>query len=121
MPKPIDESDEIDPRYRLCGSCRWHDVAGLYAQARYDTDGGLEGWGNIGFCRRNPPVLINRWRVNDPRQQRFRPNEHASRFDMAWSGTFFPITESDQWCGEWQEDHRSHLERFGTEDPTEAA
>jgi hypothetical protein len=100
------EVDFMDPALRCCGSCRFHDVAGLYDMYRT----GADGMGNLGFCRRYPPR---------PRQPPLAAErEKWTRTDYMVFGEY-PETSEDEWCGEWAEGHRSFLERFGIE-PTQA-
>jgi hypothetical protein len=95
--------DHLDPALRHCGSCRFHDVAGVYAKFPSEAEGG----GNIGYCRFGPPTLINVWDGTET---------ELTGFDYAFGGVYWRITQEKEWCGQWQEDHRSKFERFGMEE-----
>jgi len=74
---------------RCCDTCHWHDVDGLYKM--YGTN--AEGMGNLGFCRRNPP-LPGQWRIGD--------DPHTGRVDY-FMFVDWPETSEDDFCGEWKE------------------
>lgn len=95
------ETDWLDPKQQACGSCRWHDVAGVYA----GSQPWAQGMGNVGFCRRNPPVILP-WHHADRDDQNLQIEDEA--FHSTW-----PITQEQDWCAEWLEDTRSYEARFG--------
>ena len=73
-----------------CGSCKWHDVAGLYDFHKEHAD----GLGDLGWCRRLPPTpYIN------PEQSRIS--------SINWGE--WPATGQDDWCGSWTERQRMTL------------
>jgi hypothetical protein len=76
------------PLVRCCNTCRWHDVDGLYKMYRKNA----EGMGNLGFCRRNPP-LPGQWRIGD--------DPDAGRIDYFMFADW-PETCENDFCGEWE-------------------
>jgi hypothetical protein len=80
---------------RRCGTCRWHDVEGFYRHYKENA----EGMGDMGFCRRAPPLpdFIVRWSVL---QRGGNPSE-----EFVWA--VWPETSEEDWCGEWQAEEPS--------------
>src|SRR5262249_48959464 len=73
-----------------CGTCRWHDVAGFYAFYRANA----EGMGDVGFCRKAPPLP-------DLRRLLHRGVQGASRIDI-FVFALWPETDATEWCGAWE-------------------
>ena len=75
---------------RTCRTCRWHDVRGFTQFYGKRITEFREG----GFCRRLPP-----WpdftRLMHPSLQE-EPRYKVMVF------AFWPETQGDDWCGEWQ-------------------
>lgn len=81
-------STDSDHDFRCCANCVWHDVDGLYEFYGKNA----EGIGDLGFCRRMPPVP-GVWRLGDGNL----PNGRVEHFVFAeW-----PETQEDDFCGEW--------------------
>lgn len=80
--QPLDV-DAYDPEQHRCGSCRWHDVRGLY---EFHAGVAREGMGGLGFCRRRPP--------------QFDPSNEPRTEDSAWG--VWPETGEADWCGDWE-------------------
>jgi hypothetical protein len=64
--------------------------------------------GNIGYCRRMPPQIMP-WLMN---KENFVGERWPERPDEE-DHNGWPITDENDWCGEWQEDKRSYFERYG--------
>jgi len=75
---------------RCCATCRWHDVEGFYAFYGQNAD----GMGNMGFCRKAPP-LPDFTRLMGPVVQ------DADRIDL-FVFALWPETDDTDWCGAWE-------------------
>ena len=84
-----EETSNQEQRPQRCENCRWHDVDGLYKMYRENAD----GMGNLGFCRRRPPIP-GQWRIptDDP---------YVARVDYFMFADW-PETSEDDFCGEWE-------------------
>lgn len=69
-----------------CINCKFHDVEGFYKNAGSEAD----GWGDVGYCRRMPPLLIAS-----------RSEQEGNAMEAAVNTTW-PVTDENDWCGEFQ-------------------
>lgn len=73
-------------KQRVCKTC-------LYWDHPTREVGGYQA-GEIGWCRRFPPVIVN------------PEKEDRSRIDDTYDRMEWPVTFHADWCGEWKEsDH----------------
>lgn len=75
---------------KKCSTCKFHDVEGCYDFYGKNAD----GMGDIGFCRRLPPMPdLSRLSI-------LKDNKEITR-DEVFVFAVFPETLEDEWCGEW--------------------
>jgi hypothetical protein len=83
-----------DPANRRCGSCHFHDVDAFLALHHDTTDG------DVGLCRRNPPVPRNipyDW----PTDKQMDEEGILLRSEFLIFGDW-PETFETAWCGDWE-------------------
>jgi len=77
----------MSERAERCETCRF-----------WDTENSDEGWGD---CRRYPPTKML-FEIEAMGHDKTSQDIHNSLGDSS-SVWVWPYTESDDWCGEWQE------------------
>ena len=77
-----------EDRQEQCETCKWWD----------NRDFSITTDAPIGYCRRNPPqILVGEYGS---------PGRH--KYEGIWNATEFPITEEEDFCGEWTRKNKPH-------------